>query len=495
MMTPKRKKIALVILDGYGIAKDSSTNAITQAQPKFLNSLAAKYPSLKLHASGEKVGLKPDQFGNSEHGHMSIGAGRIIYTDNMYVNQKIKQPNFQHDLLDNIKGERVHLVGIYSRGQVHGNHEHILFLIRYLVQQNKHVLLHLIIDGRDTKPMVFKNHYEELNELIKDQKISIKSISGRYFAMDRDQRWERVQKAYNAMFIQHKQTDLKKFINDQQAQNISDEFVEPISLGDEVLQPNETVIITNYRADRILQLIHLLKPQSQFTYVNPQHIQPINIFSLTHLKQTDLPFLFSQPVLKNILDDVLQASQIKQARIAETEKYAHVTYFFDAQTKRQHPFKKFFHIPSPRVQNYEQTPGMSASLLTKTVKEQYDNFDFFVINYANADLLGHTGDLKATIKSIQLLDETLADLYDFFVSKKQQTMIITADHGNAEVMYEDNSICKSHTTNPVPFIITDPSLKLRSGDFSIAHIAATILDYWNLKVPQEMLSSMIDKDK
>ncbi|MCV3753857.1 2,3-bisphosphoglycerate-independent phosphoglycerate mutase [Ureaplasma zalophigenitalium] len=492
-MKNKRKKIALVILDGYGLTNPSPTNAISQAKPSFLNSLMNKYPFLQLHASGEPVGLKHDQFGNSEHGHMSIGAGRLIYTDNMYINQKIKQPNFRHDLLDAIQGVRVHLVGIYSHGQVHGNHEHILFLIRYLIQQNKHVVLHLIIDGRDTKPMVFKNHYQELNELIQKHKVSIKSISGRYFAMDRDQRWDRVQKAYDAMFIKQKQTDLKSFIINHESQGISDEFVDPISLGDEILQPNETIIITNYRADRILQLIHLLKPQKQFLYQNPRQIQDINIFSLTHLKQTDLPYLFAQPSLKNILDDVLKQHKIQQARIAETEKYAHVTYFFDGQTKRAHPYKHFFHIPSPQVQNYLETPGMSAELLTQTVKKEYSNYDFFVINYANADLLGHTGDLLTTVKSIQILDKTLADLYNFFVETKKQTMIITADHGNAEVMYEDNCICKSHTTNPVPFIITDSNIKLKNSDFTIAHIAATILDYWNMTIPQEMLPSMIDK--
>ncbi|MCV3743717.1 2,3-bisphosphoglycerate-independent phosphoglycerate mutase [Ureaplasma sp. ES3154-GEN] len=488
------KKVALVILDGYGIGKNDVSNAIYAAKPLFMDYLRKTYPSLPIHASGLQVGLNKDQFGNSEHGHMCLGAGRVIYSDNNFITKQLKQDNFRHPLLDKIKSEKIHLVGIYSNGEVHGNYQHILMLVKYLNSIKKKVVLHLIADGRDTKPIVLNEHFEELLELVETNNVIIKSVSGRYFAMDRDQRWERVQQAYNAMFVDEQINDLQTIFEKQKSENISDEFMTPTSLTKDTLAPGDTVIITNYRADRILQLIHLLTPQTMFNYTNPHHIPNLNVISISELKQTNLPYLFSQPQITHTLDDVFVQHQIKQARIAETEKYAHVTYFFDAQRKTTNPFKENFHLPSPKVAFYDQAPAMNASALTDTLINNFSNFDIFIINYANADMVGHTGNFDASIKAIQALDDEIKRLFDFFVQKKKQTLMITADHGNADLMIENNQIIKSHTTNLVDFIITDQNVTLNPNpNYSICHVAATLLDYLKLPIPNVMLHSMIKK--
>ncbi|AJQ45310.1 phosphoglyceromutase [Ureaplasma diversum] len=489
-----KKKVALVILDGYGIGKKDSTDAIYLANPSCINQLMKDYTTIFLHASGKHVGLADNQFGNSETGHLLIGSGRLLTSPNQLINESI-QNNELITKLKSINSNRIHLVGMYSKGLVHSNYEHINYLINQLAKDiNKTIIVHLIVDGRDSYQYDFINYIDQLEVLINQHdNVYLKSISGRYYAMDRDQRWDRTQLAFNEMFtlennLVNKQ--LKDIFNEFKEQEISDEFIKPFSLlsNDQyALKPNDCVLLVNYRADRIMQLTHLIKNQQNYQYINPFNIDQIELTTITQIPKVNSNVLVNKKEIKNSLGDVLRANNIKQARVAETEKYAHVSFFFDGGNYVYYPSKKQFLVPSAKVATYDLKPSMSANLITQTIIDHYDQFDVFVVNYANADMVGHTGNLKATIQSVKSLDDEIKKLYDYF-KENNGVLFITADHGNADLMLDDqNQPLTTHSLNQVPFIITDKSVRFKEIiNGSIANVAPTLLDYLGLLKPVEM---------
>ncbi|MEJ3586855.1 2,3-bisphosphoglycerate-independent phosphoglycerate mutase [Ureaplasma urealyticum] len=495
------KKLALIIIDGLGIGKKDDTNAVYLANPKTLNYLIKNYPTLEISAAQQPIGLLENQAGNSEIGHLTIGAGRIILNDNANINSYTKRLNYESLVLNDINNEIVHIVGMYSNGLVHSNYEHIHWIIKELVKNNNQVVLHLISDGRDDYPYGFAQFIEQINALKTQYNVIIKSLSGRYFAMDRDQRWERTQKAFNTMFIKQDKICEQSLL--EVAQSIanhyeSDEFVEPIVFNNDEkynLKPYQKVILTNYRSDRMRQLAHLLKPNRKFNYHNPFLIKDIHLITLVPFPDVDAITLFEKQNLNNTLGDVLNDHHIKQARVAETEKYGHISFFFDGGINKHYASKTQYLIPSQKVATYDLCPQMSASLITKTIIDHYFDHDVFIVNYANPDMVGHSGNMKRTIQAILSVDSEIQKLYDFF-KKNNGVLMITGDHGNAETMIDANGqIITSHSINDVWFIITDNNIVFdQTQKFSLANIAPTILEYLNIKKPIEIAaSSMIKK--
>lgn len=495
------KKIGLIIIDGLGIGKEDNTNAVHLANPSTLNYLINNFPTLQISAAQQNIGLLENQAGNSEIGHLTIGAGRIILNDNANINNYMKSVDYESAVLSNIKNEIVHIVGMYSNGLVHSNYEHIHWIIKQIIKNNNEVVLHLISDGRDDYPYGFAQFIEQINALKKQYNIIIKSLSGRYFAMDRDQRWERTQKAFNAMFVKQDKICEKTFL--EVAQSIansykSDEFVQPVVFNDDEkynLKPHQKVILANYRSDRMRQLAHLLKPNKKFHYDNPFLVQDINLITLVPFPDVDAIALFEKQNLNNTLGDVFNKHQIKEARIAETEKYAHISFFFDGGVNKYYSTKTQYLIPSQKVATYDLCPQMSAHLITKTIIDHYFDHDVFIVNYANPDMVGHSGNMQQTIEAILSVDHEVRKLYDFF-EKNNGVLMITGDHGNAEMMLDDQKqVITSHSVNDVWFIITDNKVILNSTQkFSLANIAPTILEYLNIAQPIQMTAtSMIKK--
>lgn len=491
------KKIALVILDGYGIGENNYKNAIHNADTQNINYLIKNYPSLQIAASEEEVGLGKNQFGNSEIGHLSIGSGRVILNNNAIINDLIKNDNYKNEKLDNIKSRRVHLIGLYSSGLVHSNFEHIEWLTKQLLKQDKQVILHLITDGRDTNMFEFKNFISRVELLLQNENVILGSVGGRYFAMDRDQRWERVQKAFDSMFVLNKNTKLtlQEIFKESFENDLSDEYIEPVSFEFTPLKQFDTVIIANYRSDRILQLGNLIQNANAYEYNNPHYVENVNLVTLFKFPKLNSDYLFEKQNLNNTLGDVLRKNQISQARIAETEKYPHVSFFFDGGIEKKYSSKKQYLIPSPKVATYDLKPQMSASLITQSVIDHYNDHDFFVINYANSDMVGHTGDMKATVLAVKTLDEQIKILYDHF-KNNNGVIFLTSDHGNADIMLDEHDQkVTSHTINKVLFVITDKDVALdNETNYNITNIAPTILEYLNLEKPIEMTSkSMLIK--
>ncbi|WP_031488909.1 2,3-bisphosphoglycerate-independent phosphoglycerate mutase [Ureaplasma canigenitalium] len=496
----KRKKIGLVILDGYGIGEANEHNAIYQ-NDHFIKELLSKYPHNTIHASGRYMGLHDNQFGNSEIGHLTIGAGTIILNDEKQINSFIDDQNYRNPLLDTIKNDYVHIVGLYSTGKVHASHDHIKWLISQLYKRNKKTILHILTDGRDSYKHEFHKFIDEITNFCSKHNAVIKSLGGRYFGMDRDQRWERTSQAFNVMFFNENTTNktLEEIFNEAHSKNISDEFIEPVSFPTEfdfALKENDTVIIANYRADRMMQMCHLLKHSDYFQYRHNKYIENINLFTMVEFPGINSSSLFKKQIINETLGDVLKQNNLRQARIAETEKYAHVSYFFDGGIDKKYPSKTQILVPSKKIKTYDLDPTMSASLITKVAIDFYHQYDVFIINYANADMVGHTGNLEKTKESIKHLDSEIKKLYDYF-SNNNGILFITADHGNADCMVDEyKQVITSHTNSKVLFVITDNKVKLKDNvNYSLANVAPTILDYLGIDQPLLMKESMLEKNR
>lgn len=506
----KKQPVLLAILDGFGIAKDSSTNAISQAKTPNLNYFLANYPHMDLKASGLAVGLPEKQMGNSEVGHLHIGAGRTIYQSLTLINKAIDDKTFFSNqvIKDAIaqakaRNSKLHIIGLLSDGGVHSHINHILALLDYCAQENfTNVFLHPILDGRDTKSNVAKIYLQQLINKINQLKIgSIATISGRYYAMDRDQRWDRLQLAYDAMVF-HKGnsfSDPLAYVDQEYQANNSDEFVSP---GYNSLFPNsnisnnDSVIFANFRPDRAIQLASVLtNPNYQFWKNNSE--QPLkNLYFVSMMYYADSVkangIIFLPAVINNGLGEWLSKNNLKQLRIAETEKYAHVTYFFDGGRDIEYPLETRILIPSPKVKTYDLMPEMSAKLITERLVSEIisDENDVIILNFANPDMVGHTGNLNAAILAIETIDWCLGKIYQT-LKEVNGTLVITADHGNAEIMVDNQGdINKKHTSQPVPLIICQKGLKLKSQG-SLANVAPTILELLKLKKPEEMTAESL----
>ncbi len=499
------KKVILCILDGWGIAPLSESNAITSSKKKNYEYLISKFPNTILKASEIDVGLPKGQFGNSEVGHMNIGSGRAIKQDILRIYDAIENG----DLKENIqlkelqkKSRRIHIIGLLSSGGVHGHEDHLFALIDLFTNTSNEIFIHCILDGRDSSPKSGLVSMKKLKEKIKDKNnIKIGTISGRYYALDRDNRWERIELAYRAI-VEGKSKksyfDPIEAIMKSYKKSLTDEFFVPVKIGDyKSIEDNDGLLITNFRADRVREILTSMFDEN-FLHFKRKKInlsKSIGLIEYSRKINKYMDSLFKPINIKNTLGEVLSKNKLKQIRMAETEKYAHVTYFFNGGNENQFKNEDRILISSPRVNTYDQKPEMSAFELTENIKLQIkkDKYNFILVNYANPDMVGHTGVLSATIRAIESVDECLGKLHKA-AEENEYLLIVTSDHGNADCMIEDSGMpCTTHTTNPVPFILcTDEKIKLKKG--CLADIAPSILDIMNIDKPSEMEGdSLIEK--
>lgn len=497
------KPLLLCILDGYGYSEKKEGNAILNAKTPHLDYLFNNYPHSLLEASGKSVGLPEGQMGNSEVGHQNIGAGRIVFQQIQIINNAIENGTFFDNekflkLFDFVKrnNSKLHLIGLVSDGGVHSKLSHLLALLDLCKKENvNNVYIHIMTDGRDTLPHSALSYIDKLQEKINTLNIgTIASIGGRYFGMDRDNRYDRVQKEYDVLTGESdiRYNSYQEAIEENYSKNITDEFIVP-GLIDEngVITDNDGVIFFNYRPDRLRELGSCL---SNDKFNGFERKKTINIKLVTMMPVSDevvFTHAFDLQKLNNTLGEYLSKNNIKQLRIAETEKYAHVTYYFDGGVEKALPNSNRVLIPSPKVAYYDETPQMSALEITDYLLENMDKYDVIILNYANGDMVGHTGNFDAAIKAVETLDECVFKLYQKIESLKG-TLIITADHGNCEKMLDDDgNVLTSHTTNKVPFLI-NKNIKLKDG--KLGDIAPTILKYLNIKIPPEMTGKVLIED-
>ncbi len=497
-----KRPLALLILDGLGLKDESEGNAFIKAETPNIDKLLNNYPTTKLCASGEQVGLPAGQMGNSEVGHLNIGAGRIVYQDYTRINMSIKNKDFFENkefknIMENVlkKNTSLHLMGLLSDGGVHSHINHLFALLELAkIMGLKKVFIHCILDGRDVLPNSAKKYITQLENKIKDLKIGqIATVSGRYYTMDRDKRWERTEQAYRVLTLGEGEyaSSAEDAVEKSYSKDVSDEFVKPtaiISEGKPVskIKNGDGIIFFNFRADRARQITHAFvdgKLDISFTCMTEYE------------SDIDAPIAFSQQKLDNTLGEVLSKNNLKQLRIAETEKYAHVTFFFNGGVEKENNGEDRILIPSPKIATYDLQPEMSAEEVTNNVIEQINNkkYDVIILNYANPDMVGHTGDFDATVKALETIDKYVQKVVNEILTAGGAA-IITSDHGNCEKMIDENGkkfTC--HTCSKVPFIIVGlENIKL-TEEGSLRDIAPTMLDILNLEKPEEMTGkSLID---
>lgn len=490
------KKTLLCILDGMGIRKEIKGNAFLNASKPNLDYFFNNYPYSFLEAAEEEVGLPKGQIGNSEVGHSNIGAGRIVYQSLLYINNKIKDKSFYdnekfNEVIEKCKNNnsKLHLMGLISDGGVHSHIEHLLALLDLSEKKNfKNVYLHLFTDGRDTDPRSSISYIDKVNNKLKILGFGkIATISGRFYAMDRDNNFDRIKLAYDAIVsgIGKEYNNYVELIKDNYNRDITDEFIVPGILDKEgIIEDNDGIILFNFRKDRIVELFSCLSNVEYNKFdIKRKNISLVSMMEISDTIKGD--YAFSLEKLNNTLGEVISNNKLTQLRIAETEKYYHVTYFFDGCKEIELKGCKKIMIPSPKVKTYDLKPEMSALKITSKLLEEINNKkpDFIVMNFANGDMVGHTGNYDAAVKAVEFVDLCLGKIYNEI--KEEYTIIITADHGNCEVMInEDGSINTAHTTSVVPLIILDKSLKLNDG--KLGDIAPTILDLLNIEKPKEM---------
>jgi 2,3-bisphosphoglycerate-independent phosphoglycerate mutase len=500
-----RPLLALIILDGFGFSTRTEGNAIALARTPHFDEWFHEYPNTLIEGSGKAVGLPPGQMGNSEVGHLNIGAGRIVRMDISRIDAAIEDGQFfTNEVLSAAMdaprhtGGSLHLVGLVSHGGVHSWHEHIYALLKMAAQkQVERVFIHAFLDGRDTPPESGAGYVAELIENTHQFGVGqVASIVGRYYAMDRDKRWDRVEKAYRLLVDSEgrRRTDPVEAIKEYYAEGITDEFMLPIALtgpdGNPLatVRDGDSIIFFNFRADRARELT-MAFTQPDFEGF-PRKRKNIQFTCMTQFdKKLPLPIAFGPVHLEMILADVMAQHGLRNLRIAETEKYAHVTFFFNGGVEAEFPGEKRVLVPSPRVATYDLKPEMSAPEVTDQVVKAVESgeFDVLIINYANADMVGHTGVLPAAIRAIETIDTGVGRVVDA-IRARGGTIIITADHGNAEQMAdpETGEPFTAHTIGPVPLIIIgDYHGALASGG-SLQDIAPTMLGILGIPKPEQM---------
>ncbi len=490
------KKAILCILDGFGLRESEHGNAVKLAKHPNFDSLLDKYPHSKLVASGTLVGLPDGQMGNSEVGHLNIGAGRIVYQPLELINSKIKDGSFfQNDkileIMNHVKknNSKLHIFGLLSDGGVHSHINHLFALIDMCKKENiDKVYYHVFMDGRDTLPDVGIKFLDELQKKIDASNLgSIATICGRYYAMDRDNRWDRIKKAYDAIVLGEGEHYLsyQECIDSNKKRSLTDEFIIPAILDEEgMVKDNDGLIVFNFRPDRLRELFMTLT-NPNFCEFDAKKFENIKLTTMMKVSDDVITTnAFRLESLDNTLGEYISNLGLKQLRIAETEKYAHVTYFFDGGIEKDLPLCTKKLIPSPKVATYDLQPEMSAYEVTDELLKIIDDYDLVILNFANCDMVGHTGVLEAAIKAVETVDYNLGRIIDK-VSQNGMTLLVTADHGNCEEMIDDEGhILTAHTTNLVPFIVTDSNYKLKDG--KLGDIAPTILEIMGLEIPKEM---------
>ena len=485
------KKVLTLILDGYGYRDEIKGNAIWAANPNNFKSFFQKYPHALLEASGKPIGLDANQFGNSEIGHMTIGAGRIIKSPKKLADEFLNTNELDEQIKDLDKNKGIHIMGLFSDGCVHSDINHFKIVFDKLTNLGfKNIYFHLITDGRDTGSRDFLKFYDILNEWIKEKGCGIVStICGRYYAMDRDQKWDRTNYYYNLITggIGYRGGSVPEIINAFYEQNITDEFLKPIIVNrDGLIKDNDVLFWMNYRTDRAKQIIRSLtdKNFNQFNHYLYPNLQVYTMVKIDKNIKTNV--LNDKSNVVNPLGRYFGDLGLTQARVAETEKYAHVTYFFDGEYDGEIEGCNKFLIPSPKVATYDLKPEMSIVDVTKRVINCMDeDYDFILCNFANPDMVGHTGNYEATIKAIMAVDICLGKLIEK-AEENFYTIFLLADHGNADTMIdEDGNPVTTHSMERVPFVINDPKIKLK-GYGTLADVAPTILDYMDIAIPKEM---------
>ena len=498
------KPVILTILDGYGLREEEHGNAVKLANNKIFNMLWDKYPHTQLEASGQQVGLPKGQMGNSEVGHMNIGAGRIVYQALELINKSIEDQDFfqNKEILNAINhtkenNSKLHIMGLISDGGVHSHINHLMAILDMCKQQDvENLYLHLFTDGRDVLPQSAYTYIKQVENKLKELGIgSIATISGRYYAMDRDNNYDRLKKAYDAMVENvgyYAIKSIEEEINDSYEEGIYDEFLEP-KIYDESgnIEENDAIVVFNYRKDRLREILTALT-NPEFDDMPVYHFKNLKVVTMMPVVESVIAeHAFDDPKLINILGEYIEKQGKSQLRIAETEKYAHVTFFFDGGKEVEYQNEKKILIPSPKVATYDLKAEMSAYEVTDELLKELGNFDLVILNFANGDMVGHTGVLEAAIKAVESVDECLGKIYQK-VQELDGIMIVTADHGNCEEMLdENNNILTAHTTNPVPFIVTKENISLIPG--KLGDIAPTILELMNMEKPVEMTGNSLIK--
>ena len=492
------KKVLLCVLDGVGLSKIKDGNALINANKPNIDYLMKEYPNKGINASGTFVGLPDGQMGNSEVGHLTIGAGRIIYQSLELINRAIKDESFysNESFLNAIRhakenNSKLHIMGLLSDGGVHSHINHIKALLKLCKKEDfSNVYFHIFTDGRDTFKESSISYIDDLNNEINELGIGkICTISGRYYAMDRDKRWDRLKRCYDVIVNNtgNKCDDYKKYITDSYEKGITDEFIEPVLIDESgKIEENDSIIWANFRPDRAIQILRSLVDPN-FDGFDRKIFNNLYLTTMMYVSDdVKSDIAFKKEIIDNTLGIYLSKLGKKQLRIAETEKYAHVTYFFDGGRDLDLNLCDRVLIPSPKVATYDLKPEMSAREITSNLLEKMDNnYDFIFLNFANGDMVGHTGNYDMTKKAIETIDEMIGKLYKKCV-EDEYLFIITADHGNAEEMIDENgNVVTSHTTNLVPFIVTDKNLNIDNVN-KLSDIAPFVLNYMNLNLPDEM---------
>ena len=499
-----KRPIVLTILDGYGLREEVHGNAVKLASNPVFTELWNTYPHTKLIASGQLVGLPKGQMGNSEVGHMNIGAGRIVYQPLELINKSIEDKEFfQNEEIKKVmlhvkeNGSKLHLMGLVSDGGVHSHINHLLALLDTCKQEGvTNVYVHVFTDGRDVPPKSAYTYIKQVEDKLKEIGFGvIASISGRYYAMDRDNNYDRLKKAYDVIVnnMGEIHSSPKEYVEESYRNDVTDEFFVPAKFTENGnVEENDGIITFNFRKDRLRELFTAITNPDKVE-METVHFHNVKTVTMMPVVQSvTAPHAFNDPELTNILGEYIEKQDLSQLRIAETEKYAHVTFFFDGGKEVDYKKEKKILVPSPKVATYDLKPEMSADEVTDKLLNELANTDLVILNFANGDMVGHTGVLQAAIKAVETVDKNLKRIYDK-VMELNGILIVTADHGNCEEMLDDNNnVVTSHTTNPVPFIITDPNLKLHEG--KLGDIAPTILDLMGIEKPREMTGeSLIEK--
>lgn len=510
----KKRPILLTILDGWGLGDENdANNAIAKADTPAYEELLNKYPYSKLETSGLAVGLPDGQIGNSEVGHMTIGAGRVIYQDLVRINSAIKNDDLAKDLIllsmvDELKknSKAVHLVGLLSDGGVHCHQDHMAYLANIFIANGVKVYLHAFLDGRDVAQKSAIGFYDKFcKDIGGASKVELATVGGRYYAMDRDNKWDRVGPAYDTI-VSGKSAHEKKYyvfsdlVNDAYKEGLTDEFIKPCAFGDyHGAKDGDALLFCNFRSDRARQISDALLEEDFQGFKREKTINFSHKVSMTKYSDSlalQYDSLFAPIEVKKSLPEILAANNMTQLRAAETEKFSHVTFFFSCGKEKEFADEKRILVPSPDVATYDLQPEMAASEVTKNLVEaiQSNEFDFIVVNYANPDMVGHSGNLQASIKACEAIDKELETLKNAIL-ENDGVMFITADHGNIEVMADDHgNPHTAHTNNLVPFIMVANDVQSETlQDGNLSDIAPTILNVMGLAKPIEMTGKNLIK--
>ena len=495
------KKAVLIILDGYGLAAPTAGNAIAQAKKPNLDRLFSQNPSSKLSASGLDVGLPQGQMGNSEVGHTNIGAGRVVFQILPKMSQEIENGKFFQNPVyikamedAKAKGKALHILGLMSTGGVHSHLSHVFGILDMAKQRGvEKVYVHCFLDGRDVAPKSGAGFIKQLKEKCDELgNARIATVQGRFYGMDRDKRWDRVEQGYNAIVCGEGIADADPVhaIEESYAQEVTDEFVKPVVCCSEgVINQGDSVIFMNFRPDRAREMTWALNLPDFDGFQRKKTVYPLSYVCTAQYDETlPLPIAYPPEVIENTLGDYISAHGLKQFRVAETEKYAHVTFFFNGGVEKQTEGEERCLVPSPKeFATYDLVPEMSARKVADKCVEAIasDKYDLVVCNFANCDMVGHTGVMDAAVKAVETVDECMGRIMEETEKHPDTVLVVTADHGNADCMFDENGkVNTAHTTNKVPFTVCMPGISLKDG--KLADIAPTILEIMGLKQPEEM---------